>query len=97
MKSSNTLRWGILGTGGIAQAFAADLQGLKGHQVFAVGSRTLESARRFGQEFRVPHLHGSYEALVADPDVGRHLRDDAASHAPFEYDAGVERRKARSR
>jgi predicted dehydrogenase len=39
--------WGILGTGGIAQAFAADIQHLDGHQVGAVGSRTLSNANKF--------------------------------------------------
>ena len=61
-------RWGILGTGGIARAFVADLE-LTGHEVVAVGSRTAESARRFASEFGIPRAHASYEALVADETV----------------------------
>ncbi len=62
------LRWGILGTGWIADLFVKDLQ-LTGHQVSAVGSRTQESADRFAARFGVSGAHGSYESLVADPDV----------------------------
>ena len=62
------IRWGILATGWIAELFVRDLL-LTRHRVTAVGSRTEESARRFAGEFGIPKAHGSYEALVADPDV----------------------------
>jgi predicted dehydrogenase len=62
------LRWGILATGGIAHAFTNDLK-LNGFDVRAVGSRSIESARAFAEEFDIPTAHGSYEALAADPDV----------------------------
>ena len=63
-----SIRWGILATGGVARAFTADLL-LHGHAVQAVGSRSLESATAFADEFGIPRAHGSYEALVDDPDV----------------------------
>ncbi|TFB48380.1 Gfo/Idh/MocA family protein [Cryobacterium tagatosivorans] len=65
---TDTLRWGILATGGIAHAFTSDLV-LHGFQVQAVGSRSQPSADAFAAEFGIPTAHGSYEALVADPDV----------------------------
>jgi predicted dehydrogenase/diketogulonate reductase-like aldo/keto reductase len=34
-----------------------------------VGSRTLEKAEQFGNEFGIPRRHASYEALLADPGV----------------------------
>lgn len=64
-----TTRWGILATGGIAHAFARDLALLPDAELVAVGSRAQESADAFGDEFSVPHRHGSYQALVDDPDV----------------------------
>lgn len=67
-RSTGTVRWGILATGGIARTFTRDLA-LHGHQVAAVGSRSLSNARRFADDFDVPRAHGSYGALVADPDV----------------------------
>jgi predicted dehydrogenase len=65
---SKTVRWGILGTGGIARSFATDLKAV-GLTIAAVGSRSQESADRFAAEFGIPTAHASYEALVADPDV----------------------------
>ena len=66
--SSPRPRWGILGTGSIAQTFVADLQ-LAGHLVTAVGSRTAQTAEAFASRFGLERAHGSYAALVADPNV----------------------------
>lgn len=62
------LRWGILGSGWIADLFVRDLQ-LTGHRVTAVGSRTQRGADSFATRFNIPKAHGSYEALVSDRDV----------------------------
>jgi len=62
------LRWGILATGGIAGAFTRDLQ-VAGAPVTAVGSRDLAKAQAFAEEHGIPRAHGSYEELVADPEV----------------------------
>ena len=62
-------KWGILGTGGIARAFARDLTFLNNHIVAAVGSRTKESAEDFSMEFPGCTAYGSYEELVADSDI----------------------------
>ncbi|HEY1223182.1 MAG TPA: Gfo/Idh/MocA family oxidoreductase [Acidimicrobiales bacterium] len=63
------LRWGILSTGGIARTFARDLAFVEGSVAVAVGSRTLESAKRFADDFDIARRYGSYEELVGDPDV----------------------------
>ncbi|MEL0625374.1 Gfo/Idh/MocA family oxidoreductase [Salinibacterium amurskyense] len=60
--------WGILGTGWIAGLQTSDLIE-HGHNVVAVGSRTAESATTFAAEYGIPTAHGSYEDLVADPNV----------------------------
>jgi predicted dehydrogenase len=64
----SALRWGILGTGWIAHQQTTDLLG-NGFVVSAVGSRSQATADAFAAEFGIPTAHGSYEALVADPDV----------------------------
>lgn len=64
-----TTKWGILGTGWIAEKFAADVALLPDAQVVAVGSRTLHRAQDFAERFGIPHRHESYQALVADADV----------------------------
>jgi predicted dehydrogenase len=60
--------WGILGTGGIARVFSRELR-THGHRVVAVGSRTQEAARNFAEHNDIGRAHGSYERLVADPEV----------------------------
>lgn len=66
---AENIRWGILGTGGIAREFAQGLSVLPDATLVAVGSRTGESADAFGNQFGVPNRHASYEALADDPDV----------------------------
>lgn len=66
--STGQIRWGILGTGFIAELQTQDLIE-NGFTVQAVGSRTLESSKAFGDRFSIPTAHESYEALVADPEV----------------------------
>jgi predicted dehydrogenase len=64
----SNFNWGILGPGGIAKAFAEDLKKLDGHSIAAVGSRTLSNAQSFASTFGGT-AYGSYEELVADPQV----------------------------
>ena len=61
-------RWGILATGLIARLFTSDLLRL-GHKVTAVGSRSQQTAGSFAAQFGIAKAHGTYEALVSDPDV----------------------------
>jgi predicted dehydrogenase len=63
------LRWGIMGTGGIAGAFAEDLKLTGSGVVAAVGSRSADSADRFADRLGVGARHSSYEALANDPDI----------------------------
>ena len=60
--------WGILGPGGIAQAFAKDLTFIKGHTIGAVGSRSIANAQSFAKTFGGT-AYGSYEELVADSGI----------------------------
>lgn len=62
------LRWGVLGTGWVAHMMTADLVA-NGFAVAAVGSRSQTSADAFAKEFTIRTAYGSYEALVAAPDV----------------------------
>ncbi len=60
------IRWGVLGTGGIARTFARDLRFIDDGEVVAVGSRTRASAEDYGAEFNVPRCYASYEEVVSD-------------------------------
>ena len=45
--------------------------GAEGEQLVAVGSRHLESAQVFAQQYGIPRCYDSYEALAVDPEVIR--------------------------
>ncbi|PFG41944.1 putative dehydrogenase [Isoptericola jiangsuensis] len=64
------VRWGVLGAGNIAASFSDGVRDRTAAQVTAVGSRSVEKAQEFA-DAHAPgaHVHGSYEALVADDDV----------------------------
>ena len=66
--SQGEVGWGILATGGIANAFTRDLVS-HGHRVAAVGSRSAHNARAFAEKWGIERAHGSYHDLVADPEV----------------------------
>ena len=63
------LRWGIISTGKIARTFARALAVSESGELTAVASRTTESAAAFAAEFGISGAHGSYQALLADPEV----------------------------
>ena len=65
----NKIRWGILGTGRIANDFAVSLGQLPDAELVAVGSRAAETAEAFGAKHHIPHRHASYENLASDSDV----------------------------
>ena len=63
------LRWGVIGTGGIAHSFVEALRSTPTARVTAVGSRTLERAEEFADAWNIPRRHGDYADLAADPEV----------------------------
>lgn len=67
--TTDTVRWGILATGGIAAAFTADLIDLPDAEVVAVASRTETSAQAFAERFGIPRAYGDWETLAKDADI----------------------------
>lgn len=62
------MKWGILATGTIAKKFASTVEQMGaegGEQIVAVGSRHLESAQAFAQQYGILRCYDSYEALAA--------------------------------
>lgn len=64
-----SVRWGILGCGRIAEKFASDLALVPDALLWAVGSREASRAAAFQEKFPAKQAYGSYEQLVADPDI----------------------------
>lgn len=64
------VRWGVLGTADIAQrAVIPALQASDGSVVTAIASRDSRRALQAADRFGLSTAHGSYDALVADPNV----------------------------
>lgn len=63
------IRWGILGTGNIANIFAADLKQMQDAELIAVGSRDTDNAKSFAEKFSIPNRYASYTDLAKDPNV----------------------------
>uniref|UniRef100_UPI0040477418 Gfo/Idh/MocA family protein n=1 Tax=Algoriphagus sp. TaxID=1872435 RepID=UPI0040477418 len=61
--------WGILGTGSIARVFASGLKCSTTGELYAIGSRSLESAQTFAREFDVQAIYDSYDKLLEDLKV----------------------------
>lgn len=57
---------GILGAGNIARSMARTISGMADATVLAIGSRSLEKAEKFADEFGIPSRYGSYEELARD-------------------------------
>ena len=66
---TQAIRWGILGTGKIARAFATALRELSDAVLAGVASRSIGSAEAFGAEFGAAACYGSYQALADAADV----------------------------
>jgi predicted dehydrogenase len=66
---TDAVRWGILGTGKIARAFAEALKEVPDAVLAGVASRSREKADAFAGEFKAAAAYGSYEELAAASDI----------------------------
>jgi D-xylose 1-dehydrogenase (NADP+, D-xylono-1,5-lactone-forming) len=63
------LRIGILGAANIARQFTNAIRSSEKVSVECVASRTQDNAAAFAKELNIPRAHGTYEALLADPNI----------------------------
>ncbi len=63
------VRWGVLGTAGINDRVLPAMQQCQHGHVEGIASRTSARADDAAQRFGIPRAYGSYEALLADPDI----------------------------
>lgn len=64
-----TIKWGIIGPGGIADKFCEGLKAVPGSELIAVGSRSKERAVEFASKYNIGKAYGSYSELAADPEI----------------------------
>ena len=67
-QSVKTLRWGIVGTGGIANSMAGMIKMADASEIGAVSSRRMETAKAFANDHDVPNAFDSWQEMI-DSDV----------------------------
>jgi xylose dehydrogenase (NAD/NADP) len=63
------LRWGLLSTAHINKALITPLRASPRNRLTAVASRDLAHAQAYAADWGIPRTFGSYEAMLADPDI----------------------------
>jgi predicted dehydrogenase len=79
------LRWGLVGTGDIAEKRVAPaLAQASGSELLAVSRRQADRAEEFARRFGAPRWHARWEDLVHDPDVDAvYVATPVSLHAPI--------------
>lgn len=65
----NTIKFGFIGTGNIANCQAPAVKGTEGAELYACAARSLDKAKAFAARWEIPVAYGSYDELFADPEV----------------------------
>ncbi len=87
MHDASTFRWGILGVARINRALVGPLNTGR-HRLLAIASRTAARAEAYAAEHGIPRAYGSYEALLADPEIdGVYIPVPNSLHAPLTIQA----------
>jgi len=67
---THKVKWGILSTASIAQRRVIPaMRDCQQAEVIAICSRSMENAKAVADKFSIPKAYGSYEELLADPEV----------------------------
>jgi D-xylose 1-dehydrogenase (NADP+, D-xylono-1,5-lactone-forming) len=79
-----SVAWGLLSTAPINRRILQATRESDQVEVVAVASRDQERAEAYAREHGIPRAHGSYEALLADPDVAAvYISVPNALHVPW--------------
>lgn len=68
-REAPVIRWGILGSGWIAEKFIESVRAHTNQEIVAVGSRTKDRAESFAARMGLKKAYGDYETLVAARDL----------------------------
>lgn len=60
----NTIRWGIVGPGNIANKFAKAIKNVRGAELTAIASRFVEKGQAFAEKYGVSHVFDGYEEMA---------------------------------
>jgi predicted dehydrogenase len=77
------IRYGIIGTGRIANSFAADLQHVRSAALHSVCSRDMQTARQFGSRYQAVIPHTSIDNFLGDPSLDAvYIATPNSAHLP---------------
>lgn len=66
---SKIIRWGIVGTGSIANRFAAAAENTPGAELKAVASRNIDTANAFADKYGIENRFGSYREMAESDSI----------------------------
>jgi predicted dehydrogenase len=70
ISSPSKVRWGVIGAAKIATSkVIPSMRRCQSSEVAAIASRDIEKARRAAAALGIPRAYGSYEELLADPEI----------------------------
>lgn len=69
LMSGKVLNWGLLSTARINRALIPAIRSSKRNRLRAVASRSQSGADAYAREWKIERALGSYEALLADPEI----------------------------
>ena len=69
MSTTSLVKWGIVSTADINRKVIPGAQASEKVDLVGVASRTQERAEAYAQEWGIPQAYGSYDALLADPEI----------------------------
>lgn len=67
--NSERLNWGLLSTARINRRLIPAIRAARRAELLAVASRDPVRAEAYAAEWEIPRVHGSYEALLEDPEI----------------------------
>ena len=72
-----TINWGILGCGNISHDFCLALirtKSVRNKLAACASASSVDSAKKFAAKFNITKAYGSYEEMIADPEIRKEIR-----------------------
>lgn len=68
-EANRKLKWGVLGAARINRRFLPGLKAAANAELTGIASRDEAKARQAAEQWGAPKIYGSYEAMLADPEI----------------------------
>jgi predicted dehydrogenase len=82
--TDRVLHWGLLSTAAINRALIPALRASSNNVLAGVASRDPVRADAYAREWKIPRAYGSYEAMLADPEIDAvYISLPNSLHAPW--------------